>query len=126
MVSVSLALSYNGAKAISHRRQRVVLDGVSSFWSEVSSGVPQGSLLGPLFFVKLITDLPETVLPGNTIALYTIMVTVQASLTLPQIEIYKEQFLSDFFLFIYLLLLLVVVVVVVVVFLQPLTFVSVS
>ena len=102
MVSVSLALSYNGAKAISHRRQRVVLDGVSSFWSEVSSGVPQGSLLGPLFFVKFITDLPETVLPGNTIALYAMIVTVQASLTLPQIEIYKEQFLSHFFyLFIY-------------------------
>lgn len=47
-----------------------MLDVVSSSSSEVSSGVAQGSLLGPLFFVILISDLPEAVLPGSTIALY--------------------------------------------------------
>ena len=55
---------------LSNRQQRVVLDGVSSSLADVTFRVPQGSLLGPLFFVIFITDLPEVILPGNTIALY--------------------------------------------------------
>ena len=47
-----------------------MLDGISSSWSDVSSGVPQGSLLEPLFFVIFISDLSKVVLPGSSIALY--------------------------------------------------------
>ncbi len=40
-----------------NRRHRVLIDGTSSEWSDVTSGVPQGSILGPLIFIIYINDI---------------------------------------------------------------------
>ena len=44
---------------LSDRYQRVVLNGQSSNWSHIKAGVPQGSILRPMFFLVYINNLPE-------------------------------------------------------------------
>ena len=56
---------------LTSRKQRVVIDGSISSSTEVLSGVPQGSILGPLLFLIYINGITDVELaPGSRLVLY--------------------------------------------------------
>ena len=55
---------------LTNRRHRVIIDGMSSHWKHVTSGVPQGSLIGPILFLIYINDISSDLSPDTILPLY--------------------------------------------------------
>jgi len=62
---------------LSNRLQREVINGCLSDWVSVKSGVPQGSILGPLLFILYVNDIPDLIESNSKMFADDICVTVR-------------------------------------------------
>lgn len=91
---------------LSKRKQRVVLNNSYSNWRTITSGVPQGSILGPLLFLLYINDIVKEIrsnirLFADDTSLYLVVEDPQSCSTilntdLEKIHSWAETWLVDF------------------------------
>ena len=64
---------------MSNRKQRVVLNGQNSSWTNVHARVPQESILGPLLFIIQINDLLNNLSSADDTSLFSVVHDVNIS-----------------------------------------------
>ena len=55
---------------LTNRRHRVIIEGTASDWKRVTSGVPQGSIIGPILFLVYVNDIAENLSADTSLPLY--------------------------------------------------------
>ena len=91
---------------LSNRKQRVVINGKESSWENISAGVPQGSILGPLLFLIFINDIVSEVncpikLFADDTSIYAIVenplvASIQLNSDLQKIHEWSQRWLVNF------------------------------
>ena len=84
-----MALIWNGEQFLTDRTQQVVVENKFSALTPVISGVPQGSVLGPLLFLLFINDLPISI--DSLVKLYADDVLMYRSIN----DVSDHQILQD-------------------------------
>ena len=79
------------------REQKVVVDSCSSGTLPVLSGVPQGSILGPILFVLFINDMHSVISPGTDIALYADDTKIWREIVLDQDQIFLQKDIDNLY-----------------------------
>ena len=57
-------------KDLTNRHHRVIIEGTTSDWKPVTSGVPKGSIIGPTLFLVYVRDIMENLSAGASFPLY--------------------------------------------------------
>ena len=74
-----------------HNRQiRVVINGSESNWCQVTAGVPQGSILGPLLFLICINDITMSLESETHLYADDAVLTLSAQLA-TAVDMYRER-----------------------------------
>ena len=81
---------------LNSRPQRVVLNGQCSSWVDITAGVPQGSILGPLLFLIYINDISQNLeskvkLFSDDISLFSVVHDPNISAELLNNDLHKIQ-----------------------------------
>ena len=76
------------------RKQRVYVRGSSSDWVNVTSGVPQGSVLGPALFIIFVNDMPNVI--NSMLLMFADDINFTVLLILHKITIFCRMTLTSF------------------------------